>query len=198
MPSINMIAPRRAEKKRLETNVSRLVLAIMVELAIIVSVSLLFVGQIIKTSSSISALNQQLDKITPRVNEINNFEKKSAALMPKIDTLNQAKVDTLRWCNVMNDLSVSLPSKTWLTRISTVPSQPETSDITVNLNGVSADQSLVGETMLRMHDAVRDFSTLDLHFTQNTTLGSVNAIEFEVAAGIKLPNKDTKGEVGKS
>lgn len=192
-----MIAPRRAEKKRLESNVRKLLLVIVVEVAVVVSIFTLIVTRMIGTQSNITNLDRQLSKLQPTVNKIESYEKSTKELAPKLELLNQAKSDTLRWCRVLNALSTSLPDKTWLTRISTTTAA-DFSDISVSINGVSADQSLVGQTMLKLHDTVIDFNNVDLHYTQQAVVGPLTAVEFEMVAGIKLPKKDTGKEVEKS
>lgn len=199
MPSINMIAPRRAEKKRLEICVRRLILAILLETVLIVGVSGFMFTKIYSTKSEANAKQQRLKELTPKVQEIENCDKENLALMPKLDTLNDAKSNTLRWCRVMDRLSSSLPDKTWLTRVAAMPSTDSKSEeMAVNINGVSANQQLVGDTMLRMQSTITDFDKVDLHYTQRTMVGATPAVEFEVAAAIKLPKKDSKGEVQKS
>lgn len=196
MPSINMIAPRRAEKKRLESNVRKLLLVIIVEIAVVVSISGLLVSRVYGTQSGISSLDKQLAKLQPTVDKITGYEKSTKELEPKLDALNQAKADTSKWCRVLHDLSISLPDKTWLTRISTT-NNPNSKTIVVSLNGMSSDQSQVGQTMLRMHDMVADFENVDLNYTQKSAMGQINAVEFEMVAGIKAEKKADK-EVEKS
>lgn len=197
MPSINMIAPRRAEKLRLESNVRKLLMAIFIEALVIVCVAGFLVTKVYKTRSMISDLDVQLSKLQPTVNKIEEFEKATQSLTPKLGTLNDAKAETLRWCRMLNDVSISLPDKMWLTRISAAvePQQPD--NISVTLSGVAVDQGLVGQTMLRMHDMVTDFEGIDLHYTQKTIIGPLTAVEFEMAAAMK-PLKKTDKEVGKS
>lgn len=197
MPSINMIAPRRAEKLRLESNVRKLLMAIFIEALVIVCVAGFLVTRVYKTRSMISDLDVQLSKLQPTVNKIEDFEKATQSLTPKLGTLNDAKAETLRWCRMLNDVSFSLPDKMWLTRISATvePQQPD--NISVTLCGVAVDQGLVGQTMLRMHDMVTDFEGIDLHYTQKTIIGPLTAVEFEMAAAMK-PLKKTDKEVGKS
>ena len=197
MPSINMIAPRRAQKKRLESNVQRLVIVILAEVLLMLCIAGFLLMRIYGTRSMVGDLDVQLAKLEPTVHRIEYYDKATQGLKPKVDTLNQAKSQTLRWCRVLDDLSLSLPAKTWLTRISTTPPQAGATEIIVNLNGVSASQELVGQAMLRMHDTVSDFRRLDLHFTQNAIVGFQTAVEFEVAAAIEIP-KEAPKEVEKS
>lgn len=200
MPSINMIAPRRAEKKRLEKNVRRLLMAILAEAVLIVGVSLLMLTGIYTTKAKAEKCSQDLQVLQPKVKLIENCDKETMVLKPKLETLDKAKTDTYRWCRVMDKLSSSLPDKTWLTRVATVMPQvgQESQAMAVSINGVAANQQLVGDAMLRMHDMVKDFDSIDLHFTQKTMIGFTPAVEFEVAAAIKVPKEENKREVQKS
>lgn len=197
MPSINMIAPRRVEKKRMESTVRKLVVAILAEAVLIACMTGFMASRIYGTRAMVGDLDVQLTKLQPTVNTIEQYDKSTEELRPKLDTLNQAKDATLLWCRILDDLSASLPDKTWLTRLASNPPQPNASEMVVSLNGVSASQELVGETMLRMQTHVTDFSRLDLHFTQKNTIGSLTAVEFEMEAGIKTP-QTAKEEVHKS
>ncbi|HOK54544.1 MAG TPA: hypothetical protein PLU88_01490 [Armatimonadota bacterium] len=198
MPSINMIAPRRAEKKRLEQNIRRLLAVIVVEVALIAVLAGFLFSQNCKTRSRISDLDVQLTKLQPTVNRIQEYEKATRDLGPKLETLNAAKIETTRWCRILNSLSSSMADKTWLTRIATAPPQPADTNIIVSLNGVAATQELVGLTMLQMHDTVTDFDDVTLHYTQEMSTGRVSAVEFEMAASIKLPENAEKEKVDKS
>jgi Tfp pilus assembly protein PilN len=194
-----MISPRRAEKRRLESNVRKLLLAIMAEVLLVVGVAALHVACIRNTRGQIKSLERQIAAVQPTVDKIKYYEAGLGELKPKLDTLNTAKADTLRWRRVLDDLSMSLPQKTWLTRLATLASPDQTKqEMVVSLNGISADQKMVGETMLRIQDKVSDFSQLDLHFTQKSAMSTVNAVEFELAAVIKLVDDTDKKEVEKS
>lgn len=195
MPSINMIAPRRAEKKRLETNVRRLVLVILVEIVLTVSIAGILASRTYSTRSMVKGLEVQITKLQPTVHKIEYYDKAIQDLGPKVEILNGAKSDTMRWCRVLDDLSLSLPEKTWLTRLSTGPAQQAEEGLKLTLNGVSVNQNMVGEAMLRINDTVSDFSDLDLHYTQKTFVGLQQAVEFEIQASIELPkDNDSNGE----
>jgi Tfp pilus assembly protein PilN len=200
MPSINMISPRRAEKRRLESNVRRLLMVILGEVVLTIVVVTYLVTRIYSTQSQVADLSAKINQYQPTVNRIQNYEKATTELKPKLDTLNQAKSDTLLWRRVMDNLSACLPEKTWLTRLATqMPADSKSPDITVSLNGTSASQELVGEAMLRMQRGVRDFEKVELHFTQKSFAGAQNAVDFEVAAAVKLQQQeDSKKGVEKS
>jgi Tfp pilus assembly protein PilN len=185
MPSINMIAPRRAEKHRLEMAMRKLVAVILVELVLVVAICGWGFMKMLTTGADIKGLDAQLLKLRPKIKEIEKTDKKTAELKPKLDLLNQAKDGTMRWYNTLDQLTLSMPQSTWLTRFST-SSSTQGSDINLSLNGISVDQSKVGETMMRLHNNP-NFKSVDLHYTQKTDLEKTIAVEFEIGAAMSVP-----------
>jgi len=187
MPSINMIAPRRAEMQSLERGMHRLLLVFLVEILAALAIIGVFSAETMSTKGKISDLGVELAKLQPVVRKIEFYEKASVSLQPKLQLLNDAKDHTLKWYQMLQTLSVAMPDDTWLTRIAAAP-QKDSKDSTVvlvNLNGVSANQNLVGETMLRLN-SYRGFGKVDLHYTQKALVGKREAIEFEIGAGLKV------------
>ena len=180
MPSINMIAPRRAEKKRLERDMRRLVVVIAVELIFAVGLGGWVTTKIFTARSQTADLEVKIANFRPKVKQIEEYELATAKLLPKLDLLNQAKTGTMRWYNTLDRLTESMPSSTWLTRISTGPVK-EDEDMVLSLVGVSPTQARVGETMMRL-SVNPDFQKIDLHFTRNKCVGLASAIEFEIGA----------------
>lgn len=188
MPSINMIAPRRAEKMRLERDIRRLVVLILAELIIALAIGGWVCTKYLTTRGQIADLDMQIAKLQPVVNKIKDYDDATAKLSPKLDLLNTAKDGTMRWYNMLDKLTQSMPESTYLTRVSTSNSGTDTSTATVNLNGVSVAQAKVGEMMIRLQ-AVPDFERVDLHFTQKTDVKSASALEFEIGAAMKISNQ---------
>lgn len=180
MPSINMIAPRRAEKRRLEQAMRRLVVVILAELVFAVALGGWVFMKTLTTRASIAELNAQLQTLEPSIKKVKDLDAKTAKLRPKVDLLNQAKSNTMRWYNTLDRLTQSIPSSTWLTRLST-STDITTKALVLNLNGMTSEQARVGETMMRLQ-ANPDFKSVDLHYTQKGTMNNVQAIEFEIGA----------------
>ena len=192
MPSINMIAPRRAEKRRLERAMRRLAILVVAQLVFAVALGGWVFMKTLTTRTTIAELNSQLQLLTPKIKKVAELERQTAELKPKVDLLNQAKSRTMRWYNTLDKLTQSVPSETWLTRIATTanPGQPET---IVSINGVTCEQAKVGETMMRLHTNP-DFRRVDLHYTQKGTFAKSQALEFEIgAAMINDTNNTPKG-----
>ncbi|MCE5313631.1 MAG: PilN domain-containing protein [Armatimonadota bacterium] len=193
MPSINMIAPRRAEKQRLERDMRRLVLVIMAELILAVVLGGWVCTKAFNMRAEIRGLDEQIAKLQPVVKEIEQYESATTKLKPKLDLLGNAKDSTMRWYNSLDRLTQSLASSTYLTKISTSAAQDNKDESTViNLSGVSSAQARVGETMLRLQ-TIPDFDKVDLHYTQKTSGKESTGIEFEIGAAMK--GSDSSKEV---
>lgn len=193
MPSINMIAPRRAEKRRLERDMRRLVVVIIVELVVAVGFGGWMCTSYFTTRAQIDELNVQLSKLEPIVKEIEQYDKATAKLAPRLELLNQAKESTMRWYNTLDRLTQCIPSSAWLTQISTGRSRG-TGSLTVSLGGMSATQAHVGEAMLRLQ-TIPDLRDINLHYTQERNSGEMTAVEFEIGAGMQgdeEPKKEVK------
>ncbi|MEN6356775.1 MAG: PilN domain-containing protein [Armatimonadota bacterium] len=192
MPSINMIAPRRAEKQRLERDMRRLVLVILAELIIAVGLGGWACTKAYTMRMSINRLDAQIAKLQPVVKEIEQYESATKELTPRMDLLANAKEGTMRWYNSLDKLTQSLASSTYLTRISTATdSSSKDTQSTVSLAGISGSQERVGETILRLQ-TIPDFEKVDLHFTRKMTSNSQNGFEFEIGAIMK-DGKSSKG-----
>lgn len=191
MPSINMIAPRRAEKQRLERDMRRLVLVIMAELILAVGLGGWVCTKAYTIRTSVSRLDAQIAKLQPVVKEIEQYESATKQLAPKLKLLGEAKDRTMRWYNSLDRLTQSLAASTFLTRITT--SGDSTEGTNISLSGVSPSQEKVGETMLRIQ-TIPDFEKVNLAFTRKTANRDVSGFEFEVGASIKgsEPSKGVK------
>jgi len=191
MPSVNMIAPRRAEKRRRERDMRRLVVVIIAELIFAVGLGGWIATRMLTTSNRIADLNTQISKLKPIVKQIEDYNDATSRLKPKLSLLNQAKDSTMRWYSALDRLTQSLPQSTYLTRVASMADNKEPSAVSVNLTGVSISQERIGETMMRLHQ-IPEFESINLHFTQNTDVSGAPAVEFEIGAVLKN-DKTTKG-----
>ena len=208
MPSINMIAVRREDKRRQENNIRKLLYAILGEVGLVVLLAFVLTARILVTTGRVSELNGQLDKLKPRVAAIQSLQTQTADMMPKVETLDGAKSDTLFWYKNFYAVTASLPPKTWLTSLGTgtgagaapgtaTPGAAGGDDPTLSLSGVAMSQATVGETMLRMNQSP-SLDHVDLAFVQQQKIGMADAVSFQMTVHLKPevdPSKptDTKG-----
>lgn len=191
MPSINMIALRREEKRRQEKNVRKLLYSIAGEVGLVVAVAFVLTARILVVQSHISDLSDQLEKLKPQVAQIQTLESQTAALQPKVTTLDGAKADTLFWYDNFYAVTASLPPRTWLTSLGTssdntnsAPGNAGGADPTLALSGVAMSQATVGESMLRMNQSPM-LDHVDLSFVQAEKIGTASAVSFQMTVHLK-------------
>ncbi len=193
MPSINMITLRRAEKRRREQNARKLLYAIAGEVGAVVLLASVLTARILVTQSHINDLSGQLLKLKPQVAQIQALQAQTAALQPKVDTLDGAKADTLFWYNNFYAVTASLPPKTWLTSLGTgtsaagagaAPGAAAGTDPTLSIAGVAMTQAAVGQSMLQMNNSP-GLDHVDLSFVQAQKIGAVDAVSFQMTVHLK-------------
>lgn len=204
MPSINMIAPRRAQKKKIERDVRKLVWVLLAEFVIAILVGGVLCTKLYSTRGNTSDLNQQLSKLDPIIAEIKRYDTKTGDLLPKLGILNEAKVTTMRWYNILDKLTESLPTPTYLTQITSNEIINSSGDatkkagsikISVSLQGATSTQSKVGETMLRLEE-ISDFDGIELSYSKLDSNRGNPIISFSMNAAIK--NSDVFEEAAKN
>ena len=193
MPSINMIALRRAEKKRLERDVRRLMMIICIELIAGVVLTGFLYARICSTQARVGDLEVQLVRLQPDVKRIQMLEAKTKELEPKIVLLNDAKDRTMHWYSLLDKLSKSLPEKTWVRNIDSSDPIPDKNESEIVFSGVAENQKLVGDMMLRLY-ANPDLDNVGLRYTQTTSLGKHQMYEFQVAANLKTAKDEDKNK----
>lgn len=202
MPSINMIAVRREEKRRQEQNIRKLLYSILAEVALVIMVTSVMLGRILVTENQINRLSDRLKTLQPSVTKIQQLQSQTAALLPKVETLDGAKADTLFWYENLYAVTASLPPKTWLTAIGTggpagqgpaTPGASSGDDPTLNISGIAMSQAVVGETMLRMNQSP-SLDHVELAFVQQQKIGPMDAVGFQMTVHLKpetAPAKST-------
>lgn len=202
MPSINMIAARRAEKAKLEEHVRIMFIVLVGEFAIMLALLSFMSARIYGTGRTADELDQKLKSVQPTVEKIRYYNGEITKLGPKLDLLADSREDTLLWRNILQRLGHDMPAKTWLGSVSSVSAVANSSpggavDSSKSggpqllLRGVSANQALVGETMLRLNQ-FPEIDRVDLNFTQKGSSNTIDTVEFDIAATLKQ-NKSAKG-----
>lgn len=192
MPSINMIALRREDKRHQERNARKLLYSIAGEIGVVLAVASVMTARILVAQSHVNDLSDQLRKLKPQVTQIQALQAQTVALQPKVDTLDGAKADTLFWYNNFYAVTASLPPKTWLTSLGTsagaaasaTPGTAGGTDPSLSLAGVAMTQAAVGQSMLQMNSAP-SLDHVDLSFVQAQKIGTVNAVSFQMTVHLK-------------
>ena len=199
MPSINMIAARMAEKKKLEERVRLALICVVGSIAIALAILSFMTARVYSTSKAITDVDRKLAMVQPVVDKIRNYEDDVSELMPKLTLLQESRKQTSVWYNILGDLSRSMADKTWITSLTTstrvIPAagdKPSRSATLVNLKGTTVAQSMVGEIMLRLNQCA-EFSQIDLDFTQKGASKDTDLYDFAINAEIKPLNAEKEG-----
>jgi Tfp pilus assembly protein PilN len=182
MISVNMISARRAEHLRMLRWVRALGLSTAVIGGLVVTANVFVRTQIFATGMSLGAVERDLERLKPALDQLARVELQREALKPKLQTLDKAQADTRKWHDVLVSLKRTVPQRAYLTSLNVEGGREESQ--VVKLNGITETQSLVGETMLRLN-ATKLYEAVDLHYTQSGKMGERDTVEFEVAA--RLP-----------
>lgn len=200
MANINLISSRRAERVRLARIARGLAVATIVVLTMGMGSAGFMFGQIIMAGGSLAKAEAQMEKLRPVLDEIAASEQRQAQLKPKLETLTQAQVRTHRWWSVMEGFKRAIPNETWLTNMAVEKNGDD--DQTVRINGITANQARVGETMYRLSQQQEFYKKVDLRFTQVSQDPLDPKVEFELAAqmnpveGEEKPADDESGGKG--
>jgi Tfp pilus assembly protein PilN len=205
VPSINMIAVRRAEKRRQEQNTRKLVYGIAAEFGVTMVIVSVMYARLLAVNGSVGDLNTEITKLQPTVDQIQLMQKETQDLQPKVATLDGAKADTLFWYNDLYAVTTCLPPKTWLTTLGTAgsggdgsPGTAGTGDPQLSLSGVALNQSTVGTAILQMNQSPR-LDHVDLAMVQQQKTGLVPTVSFQMTVHLKpeaAPTAATAGTAG--
>lgn len=186
MPSINMIASRRAEKRRVEANTQKLIYGILAEFGVFLLVSSVMVGRLVTTHNHSADLDDRIKSLQAKVDEIKHLQDATAAMAPKVTALADAKSKTLYWYTSFQNVAAALPASTWLTSLSSVgtPDGSTGSEAKLNFQGMALTQFNVGEAMLRMN-AFPNIKQVDLNVVQQSNYGTRPVVNFQMMVELK-------------
>ena len=199
MPNVNLIAERREEKKKLERTTRQLFLGCAAAAGILITTVLYTGGRQLGLHSELASANARMQTLQPALDRIKAIEKDTTELTPKVETLQSAKIDTLRWRAIFQVVSESVAPTTSLSNLSATGKDDDTF---LHLSGLTATQTAVGTTMTSLNNHPL-FDRVDLKFTQSTqpTLTDPNPrVSFEIEAHLRYigpPKSDKKDKDGK-
>lgn len=192
MANINLISARRAERVRL-TKIAKGLLAATVCAGAVGMVGMLVVGgQVMSAQAKVAAAEKELETLRPILAQMEADQRERSLLQPKLVTLTEAQQTTRRWFGMMDGFKRAVPEQTWLTNVS-VEKSSESSKI-LKINGVTVNQSRVGETMYRLSQQPDFYTKVDLRYTQTMKTDLADNVEFELAAQLNLPQPEKKDE----
>lgn len=146
MPNINLILERRQEKRRMETLSRNLFFTLGGSLAVLVAVGSYLLTARISLMGDVADAEHKMDKLKPVLADIERIKKETSDKQPKVDTLEKARYDTLRWTMLFQAVSASLPKDVWLTNMGAAEGDP----LVVSLSGSAPTQTKASDVALNL------------------------------------------------
>ena len=168
MPNINLVAARREEKRTLTTLSRQLFMGFVASGVLLGAAIIWFIGVSFSEGQQVKSLDAKLTELEPKLEQIKKREGEIAAMKPKVDTLDNARLSTLRWRTFLGVLANATPTTVYYTSVAT---GGEGDSQSVTLKGVAPSQDIVG-TVSQNLNARGNSMFEDVEITQ-TTNGSV-------------------------
>lgn len=186
MPNINLIAERRARKQRVARLTKSAFFAMAGSLLGVVGMLSWTTAERIELSRDLAEADKRMDRLRPHLDEIARIQRRIADNRPKVETLENARLATLRWCAVFNSLPRTLPADTWLEKVDALPADPQTGAPTrLTVHAVSRTQSQAGQAAVLMA-AQPIFSQIDIRSTRTeSTPSGQEIVKFELSAAVR-------------
>ena len=189
MPNVNLIAARREEKKKLERVASQLFIGLGASVGCLLLLASFMGARHLAMNSELAGADQRMLKIQPTLDEIARIEKERNDLLPKVEQLEAAKAQTLRWQAVFLALSKATPANTWLSQVSST----EGDSPTVTIQGQTDNEHLASAIVLALqHESV--FQSVDLKGINSVSVSQtdksgksvqVSRTQFDILATVK-------------
>jgi Tfp pilus assembly protein PilN len=182
MPIINLIETQILAKKREESQL-RISKYTLIGTTTIVGLSYFFLAaQGVGLNGQLNEVEAKLKKTRPLQEQIDALKKEESNLDPRLQTLQNARLLTNRWANLLGHLAVNTPSEVWLTSFRSIATDPE-KPIHITFNGVGRSQTDVSEMVMRTQNA-QDLESVNLVGSQEKLFEKVSGTEFEMSGDI--------------
>lgn len=184
---INLIAARRAERRKLEF-IRGVLTRFMFTVGALTAIGVVFMTFSIQTTRGrIRDVDAQTAMLQTTVAKVEQLQGNMAAVQPRVATLLAAQNATNRWRAILQEVGASLPAKAWITSFAT-QAQPGDSFI---VTGQTISHKNVGDAMMQLNKKPY-VKSVDLHYSQASPTNKI--INFEVAGALAPLDGATNGK----
>ncbi|MCW5939820.1 MAG: hypothetical protein KF884_00150 [Fimbriimonadaceae bacterium] len=183
MPTINLIQEQRTLIRQREGQIRALALVTVGLGAVAFLAAGYFMFEAARNQVMYLALEDKKRAMKPKLEQLATNQREAGLLKPRLTTLQEAVKTTGKWSNVLNHLSVNMPSGVWLTNVR-CSSATSTKPTTITFIGHGTNLELIGEFMARL-GLCTDVNQPVLRFTQERMVGRTALLEFEISAEMK-------------
>jgi len=185
---INLLPPERAERRRARQTTATIVAAGVV---LVVLLALVFVAEVFRLNGQKHSLETQQATnadLQSQVAQLSQFQQLETQLRQKKTLLTNLTSDEVRWSVILADLSLVIPSDTWLTNLtatetanSAAPPAPGTTGAvtlgSIQLSGTTFSHLDVAKWLTRLA-GVDAFTNSYLSLSSKNVIGVTNVVNF--------------------
>ncbi len=182
MIHINLLPVRAAQKKeKLRGQIAAMVLALIITFAACAAgyASLLFKVDDLK--DEISSKEAKIKNLKKVLGEVAEFKKKKEELVGKLEILDQLKDGKSGPVHLLDELSLILPDKLWLTSF-------KESGGAITISGVGLNEDVVA-LFLKQLEQSPYYKNVELQVIEQSSQAGVKTNKFNVVAKVEAPPK---------
>jgi Tfp pilus assembly protein PilN len=194
---INLLPPERAERRRARQITTTIVATV---LALVVLLALVYVAEQVRLNGQKHALETQQATnagLQSQVAQLSQFQQLESQLQQKTTLLGTLTQDEVRWSVILADISLVIPSDTWLTSFTATentssggPTTPGTSKATalgtIQLSGTTFSHLDVAKWLTRLA-GVDAFTNSYLSLSSKSTISTTSVVNFN--SSVDLSNQ---------
>lgn len=195
MVRINLLPPEITEKRKFEQRLVWVGFAAIVLFAVLGLVWAFLLWQVNQKNAELQANVEAANQVKAQAEAFKVFELKEGELIARKQTAQTALAQRVDWARVVNELSLVLPSDTWLTSLqgSELDGLDMTGEILDSPNDVpDAGHKAVAKTLVRLSSLELLYNVWLVNSTKSVNItADAPIIEFEVTAQVVRPDAAT-------
>ena len=190
---INLLPPEREERRRARQITTTIVAA---GVALLVLLGLVYAAEFVRLNGRKHALETQQAtnaSLQSQVAQLSQFQQLETQLQGKTTLLNNLTEDEVRWSVILADVSLVIPSDTWLTNFTATVTAAGTQSGpgatgatplgTIQLTGTTFSHLDVAKWLTRLA-GVDAFTNTYLSLSSKSVIGATNVVEFNSSVQI--------------
>jgi len=182
MIRINLLPVRAAQRKeKLRTQVSVLCLSLLFACIVCGAEYVRMNNKINDKIDEVTVAEQEINQLKKKIGEVSRYKKLQGDLKKKLEILQVLKEDKAGPVHLLNELSLALPEKLWITDFSTKGNL-------VDIKGVCFSEKIVAEFMRNLEESAY-YRNVDLGVTEQASVNGVKLQKFTLTCQTEKPAK---------
>jgi type IV pilus assembly protein PilN len=142
--------------------------------------------------AQVQKLDREIAELERLIGEVKQFEQKKAELQRKLDVINNLKNNKVGPVHLLEELSVNIPKKAWLTAIKETTTGPASHQ--VSLTGEAISDEVIAEFMTKLGES-EYFKNVNLIEARSAgEKQGVSTQSFQITCDMVIPQKPAGGQ----